>query len=237
VKARSLANAAIAQFKELEDVSSFAWCLLELGEIEWSSQNISVAKSFLTQAREEATKRGDDDLGHKCDWLLAKIAIEAGDYLQAQILLDGARKEATLHNDPHGAALCDVLLGLIQEQLLNYEGAKALYQKARDEIVRIGSKYDAADCAHYLGGIEKLLGNSVAAVKWFLVTGEEFVAIKVVHRARNSADSIRSLAEDMVLRGDHESARCAFVNAEVLYSKIGNCRGVAEREEELNVGD
>jgi tetratricopeptide (TPR) repeat protein len=115
VKARSFANNAIAQYKELKELYHFAWCLLELGEIEWSSKNIPAAKSCLTQARDEATKLGDDDLGHRCDRLLASIAIDEGDCFYAQILLDGARKEAALHNDPHNAALCDVLLGSIQE--------------------------------------------------------------------------------------------------------------------------
>jgi tetratricopeptide (TPR) repeat protein len=230
-KARSLANLAIAQFKELEDLSSFAWSLLELGEIEWSSQNIPAAKSFVIQARAEATKLGDEDLGHKCDRLLANIAIDAGDYFQAQILVEGARKEATEHNDPHDAALCDVLLGLIQERLLHYETAKALYYKARDAIIRIGSKYDAADCAHYLGGVEKNLGDSEAAVKWFLLAGEEFLEIKVFHRARSCIDAIRSLVEQMEIRGDHEAAKHAIINAEELYSKINNSQGAAERGE------
>jgi tetratricopeptide (TPR) repeat protein len=240
VKARSFANNAIAQCKELKELRDFAWCLLELGQIKWSSKNIPVAKSFLTQARDEATTLADDDLARKCDMLLARIAIDAGDYFQAQILLDSARKEAALYNAPRDAALCGVLLGFIQEQLVHYDTAKALYQKARDENVRIGLKYDAADCADYLGGLEKNLGNSEVAVKWFLLAGEEFVGIKVFHRACNCADSIRGLAEDMILRGNHDAAKRAFVNAEELYSKINNCRGVAEaaeHEEELSLSD
>jgi tetratricopeptide (TPR) repeat protein len=240
VKARSFANNAIAQSKDLQDMSHFSWCLLELGQIEWSSKNIPAAKSCFTQASDEATKLGDDYVCLKCDRLLATVAIDEGDYFRAQILLEGSRKAAALQNDPHDTSLCDVYLGLIQERLLHYETAKALYQKARDEIVRIGSKYDAADCAHYLGGLEKNLGDSEVAIKWFLLAGEEFVGIKVVHRARNCAESIRGLAEDMVLRGNHDAAKRAFVNAEELYSKINNRRGVtedAEREEGLSLGN
>lgn len=236
-KARSMALHSVAQFEKLDDLYGFAWSTRVLGEIEWYSKNIPAAKSLLVHAREMATKLGDDDLGHKCDRVLASIAIDAGDYFQAQILLEGARKEATEHNDPHDAALCDVLLGLIQEQLLHYEAAKVLYQKARNEIIRIGSKYDAADCAHYLGGIEKNLGNSEAAVKWFLLSGEEFVKIKVHHRARSCVDSIRSLAEGMAPRAGHEAAKRAFVNAEVLSSKITNSQGPAEHKEKLGLGD
>jgi tetratricopeptide (TPR) repeat protein len=237
VKARSFANDAIAQLKERYD-SDFAWCLLELGQIELSLKNIPAAKSILTQAKDTVTKIGDDCTGHVCDRLLAGIAIDEGDYFRAQIVLDGARKVATLHNDPHEEALCDVLLGFIQERLLHYDTARELYQKARDVNIQVGSKYDAADCVHYLGGLDKNLGNLEVAVKWFLLAGEEFVGIKVVHRAHNCADSIRGLADDMVLQGDHEPAKRAFVNAEELYAKINRCRAeVAERGEKLSLGD
>ena len=238
-KARILAEETLSYFKSELFFTNWAWCLLQLGEIEQSSGNSSAAKLALTQARDEAVRLDDHTLIEKCDRMLASIEIDAGCYHQARILLEGARKLAIQCNDAHDAALCDAGLGKVEEGLLHYEEAKTLYQKARDEISRIGSKYDTADCACFLGGVEKKLGNLEVAVKWLVLAGEEFIRIKVFHRALSCAESIRSLGDEMLMGKDYREAKQVFIEARELYLQIGNaddgqCHGVTECEERLD---
>jgi tetratricopeptide (TPR) repeat protein len=155
---------------------------------------------------------------------LAAVSYYAGDYAEANRLVDEALAISTACGDRYGMAVAKTILGQIAYLVGQYDDAQHHSHESLAIERELGNRWGTVFTLISLGRVAQALGEYQQARRYF----EEGLAIRQgLNDLRGVALCLNQLGDVATALGDHGDARWRYQESLALFKEIGNRAGVA----------
>lgn len=220
-----LCERAIDAATVLGDKVSLARHAVLIGRVHLWLRDSALATSFLKRGEEALAVAGQGADSSTTKRLRAQIASAEGDFDVAKALLEEVLDLAPKTADDEGQAATHVELGLLAERQGDLDAAKTRYEEALrldDELAAVEGR--AVSLSH-LGKVLLAMGDHAAAETVFR---DGLVASTKANRLTARARCELGLARLYARKEEHDKAAAHAVQAEQLYSRLGQPQQAAE---------